>query len=493
MVWGSLATSLALIILGWAVDIVGFVSPTSTEDERKPVGLVLAVLSIYVIDFAINVVGACARGLVVDTLPVSKQQLGSAWASRMGAAGNIIGYAVGTLDLDNLLPGWLGGDSQFKKMTCISIFGLWLCIGITCYAVTERVLLPSSPGAQSESIASRMRLLWRRTLDLPPRIQSICWVQFWSWIGWFPFLFYGTTWVGETYYRYEYHPSHDPELPDDHDALGNVGRLGSLSLIFFSVITFASSVVLPSLVRPHALVDERVEKYTPRPPSLLPDSVSEFLVYLRDHRPDLLTMWLISNLSFASLMAWAPFVHSLSSATFLVALAGVPWAISGWAPFAEMGVEINRLAPEGTSVVLSRGGAYSAIRTSVDGGELTAVEQDGHELRRRISDAISEGSLHLQHADDSDAHSSTGELAGLYLGVLNVYTTLPQFVATFISWIVFLVFEPDKSQVKDDDPEHHRWLDVNQNAPNAIAICLFVGAMSSLVAVEATRRLKKLS
>lgn len=25
--------------------------------------------------------------------------------------------------------------------------------------------------------------LYKTTMDLPPRIQSICWVQFWSWIG----------------------------------------------------------------------------------------------------------------------------------------------------------------------------------------------------------------------------------------------------------------------------------------------------------------------
>lgn len=47
---------------------------------------------IYVVDFAINAVQACCRALIVDTLPVSRQQIGSAWASRMIAVGNIAGY-----------------------------------------------------------------------------------------------------------------------------------------------------------------------------------------------------------------------------------------------------------------------------------------------------------------------------------------------------------------------------------------------------------------
>ena len=60
-------------------------------------------------------------------------------------------------------------------------------------------------------------------------------------IGWFPFLFYSTTWVGETYFRYE-----NPEsAASSSDTLGDVGRLGSLSLVIFSGVTFLSSVLLP--------------------------------------------------------------------------------------------------------------------------------------------------------------------------------------------------------------------------------------------------------
>ena len=36
-------------------------------------------LSIYVLDFAINAVQSSCRSLIVDTLPIPKQQLGSAW------------------------------------------------------------------------------------------------------------------------------------------------------------------------------------------------------------------------------------------------------------------------------------------------------------------------------------------------------------------------------------------------------------------------------
>lgn len=63
-----------------------------TRAQADTSTIVLAVLMIYVVDFAINAVQACCRALIVDTLPVSRQQIGSAWASRMIAVGNIAGY-----------------------------------------------------------------------------------------------------------------------------------------------------------------------------------------------------------------------------------------------------------------------------------------------------------------------------------------------------------------------------------------------------------------
>lgn len=130
---------------------------------------------------------------------------------------------------------------------------------------------------------------------------------------------------------------------------------------------------------------------------------------------------------------------------------------------------------------------YTAVRGSVD-------EDDGMEMEEAYpeSTALSDGVLRLNHPDDHEAHSSTGELAGVYLGVLNVYTTLPQFVGTFISWIVFSILEPSKNNnVADDDPDHHRWLNLKKNAPNAIAVCMFIGALCSVVSAEAARRLKR--
>lgn len=111
--------------------------------------------------------------------------------------------------------------------------------------------------------------------------------------------------------------------------------------------------------------------------------------------------------------------------------------------------------------------------------------------------------LHLHHQPDRNdpddsSDSSTGETAGIYLGILNLFTTLPQFVGTFISMLVFSILEPGRS------PELHKAVpevgaDTSQAAgqsvqatdgPNAIAVCLFIGALSAVGAAYATKRMR---
>jgi solute carrier family 45 protein 1/2/4 len=82
---------------------------------------------------------------------------------------------------------------------------------------------------------------------------------------------------------------------------------------------------------------------------------------------------------------------------------------------------------------------YSAVWPSVEANVDSDIEMEEARLHGCI---LSESVLRLSHGDEEDAQPLTGELAGIYLGVLNVYTTLPQFVGTFISWIVFTLLEP---------------------------------------------------
>lgn len=67
----------SLLALGFTKEIVD--SFISDKDTAQLMTIVLAVLSLYSVDFSINAVMSCGRSLVVDTLPISKQQTGAAW------------------------------------------------------------------------------------------------------------------------------------------------------------------------------------------------------------------------------------------------------------------------------------------------------------------------------------------------------------------------------------------------------------------------------
>jgi solute carrier family 45 protein 1/2/4 len=146
-----------------------------------------------------------------------------------------------------------------------------------------------------------------------------------------------------------------------------------------------------------------------------------------------------------------------------------PWAIACWAPSAFLGIEVNRL---------SSGNSYQRLPHS-----------ESIEFASPITPS-SPSLLRLENGPSDDNVASTGELSGLYFGILNIYTTLPQFVATFISMLVFSILEPGKSPelAHDAHPSEHHGTD----GPNAIAICLLIGAMSTLAAAYATKKLKDL-
>jgi solute carrier family 45, member 1/2/4 len=368
-------------------------------------------------------------------------------------------YAIGALDLKAIFGNWMG-DTQFKKVCVIAAVAMMFAQSVTAWATQERVLVSDGYGFTPCNSIKHLTLrrkdndkdrtvmgLFSKTFmavfNVPERIQAICYIQFWSWIGWFPVLFYASTWIGEIYLRYE--------APDTghEDALDEVGRRGSMSLIVFSSVTTFFSIVLPWFIQSPG--ESEKPAYTARPPSSLEPILSRFKI----RKPSLLSAWAVGNLLFTASMIWAPVVRSVWFATLLFALLGIPSAIGALAPATFLGVEVNRMS---SSIPLSHSRGPSAGRRS------DSFELDGASSPPRT--------LHLRHESTSSVgSSSTGELSGIYLGILNIYTTLPQFVGTAISWVVFSILEPGKSPelAKDVKPDEHHASD----GLSGIAVCLF--------------------
>ncbi|KAK4648682.1 uncharacterized protein QC761_112360 [Podospora bellae-mahoneyi] len=441
IVIGSFIVSGSLLALGFTKEIVDFF--ISDKDTAQLMTIVLAVLSLYSVDFSINAVMSCGRSLVVDTLPISKQQTGAAWASRMGSLGHIIGYAMGAINLVGIFGPTLG-DTQFKQLTVIAALGMLTTAFITCWAVTERILLSVRHDPRQTDVRFKVvRQIWSTVLTLPPRIQAICNAVFWSWIGWFPFIVYSSTWVGETYFRYDV----SADARNSDDALGDMGRIGSTALTVYSTVSFISAWVLPALIQ--APEDK---SFTHRPPASIAPLINTFNKY----KPDLLTAWITGNIMFACAMFITPFATSFRFATAIVALCGIPWSVAGWAPTTFLGIEVNKLS-----------GQPDPTARNIEMRNVSVLEMG---------------------KPDEESSSSSGGLSGVYFGILNIYVTIPQFLSTLMSGMVFAMLEPGKSP--ELAHEAHPSETADPTGPNAIAVTMFLGALGSLVAAVVTKKLR---
>ena len=106
-------------------------------------------------------------------------------------------------------------------------------------------------------------------------------------------------------------------------------RYGTYASFLFSIVAFATNLVLPVLLR------------VPTKPGL--DARKSAT------KVGIPQAWTCAHLLFALAMFATIIVTSQAAATFLVAFVGLSWALTHWAPFAIIGNELATLPPFNTS------------------------------------------------------------------------------------------------------------------------------------------------
>lgn len=469
MLVGTAATVLSLGVLACAKSIVGSVLGIFGVDEAsrgvQATVMVLAVLMVYVLDFAINVVQAAIRAFIVDNAPSHQQDTANAWASRMAGFGNILGYLFGFVNLPDYIP--IFGSTQFKILCWLASMVMVLTVSISCLAITERdPSMDPLPDTQVSGLVAFFKTLYHSFRKLSSEIRIICLVQFFAWIGWFPFLFYTTTYVAETYAEHFYAAQPDMTQGEVEYFWQQGVREGAFALFIFAIVTFAASVLLPFIVAkdyktpdrsPYASSVDGQDNFsqapTPTTPTVAataaggyfgyqPAATAEDTISTNSAKRSLLhrlpaclprvphleipwltlrRIWLLSHLIFAAL-TWSTFlIYSVTSARILVALVGIPWAITQWVPFALIAAEV----------------------------------------RKRES-----------ARDYDDDHDSSSDQAGVVLGIHNVAIAAPQVIATLVSSAVFRALQKPRGSVGDD----------------SVAWVLRFGGVAALVAAWLTRK-----
>jgi solute carrier family 45 protein 1/2/4 len=381
-------------------------------------------------------VQAAQRAFAVDCVPIHQQDSANAWISRLLGVGNIVGMFCGGVDLTKAFP--FPGMTQFKALCCIASISIAVTATISILTIHERDPRsePEHPN-KNDSLLVLFMSLWRSVFRLPPQIAKVCKVQFLAWMGWFPVLFYTTTYVGGIYAEpfFRENPNRSPQEVDEIWEAGT--RHGSVAMLWFAIVTFVSSVLLPFIVSPKFKAPDALNPETAPMTAIggsmsssslikptvagrlyrqLQDATSGSLARIQISSLTLRRLWLYSHILFAVCMLLTFFVSSVAWATALIGLVGIPWAVTMWAPFALISAEISK-------------------RDAIRRGLIRPAQLGG-----------GDDDTQLLAAGEDDATDQ----AGVVLGIHNVSISAPQIFSTLAGSLLFSAIQKPRGAPGDE-------------------------------------------
>ncbi|KAK7695940.1 hypothetical protein QCA50_000579 [Cerrena zonata] len=479
--WWIVASTIALVIstltLAYCqelaalfVDLVGTGEGSWDPKRQKAVkntAIGFAVFSFYVLDFALNALQASLRNLLLDVTPSEQLNAGNAWHSRMTNAGNIVGYGFGFFPLAQLpIIRLLGGD-QFRKFCVVAMAILIATVWITCWTQEEKAR-ESRRVEKDNKLMDVIRNIYVAVTKLPRPIRRVCLVQVFAFMGWFPFLFYSTTYIGQIM---AYEQGRDP----DHDV---ATRTGELAMLFYSIIGVIAGTLLPHLSRRDTRLlahdgDEDEDAEITRLKLLVREWRAEAA---RKGKPlrlpfmpfFLRNIWTGALLLFTVITFSTFFITKVWQAIIAVALVGICWAVACWVPFAIIMEFLKEQESEGPTnaeeVVREWNRRPSHTRTqSTPAGRPVITNERTPLIRRRSFDE-----------NDIDSNEQSQPVAGgTILGIHNLAIVFPQFIVALVASAIFRAVDAEI----DDDPSNH----TTYYGKNGVAWVLRFGGVCALV------------
>lgn len=381
---GAVGIVISLITLAWVGDIIHALAAVlgvhTYEGVQTPIQIA-TILCITLLNLSIQPLQSGLRALIIDVCPPEQQSVANAWAGRFTGISNIIGYILGSFPLGSILRD--NETWRFRFLSLLSAAILVITVLVTVYFIREDDSRESTyervEGMLLIRILGNAKNGWS---SMPLQSQRVCVVQFFSWMGWFGFLFYSTPYVGQLYI------AESRRRGEEHFyLLGNAGiRLGTFARLLSAITGLATTFIVPHV----ASVNLRVtisEKSATK---------GQFGRWRQTH-----LIWALCQCSYAFCMFCTLFVSSTRAAIILITLAGVPWGVTQWAPFALLGEEI----------AMHQAKKYSMLEM----GTGRAMESQ----------------------------------SGAMMGIHNAVISIPQILAAVGSSVVFLLFEGSRSGEND--------------------------------------------
>ncbi|KAF5387983.1 hypothetical protein D9615_000522 [Tricholomella constricta] len=400
------------------------------KQQAKTTAISFAVVSFYVLDFALNGLQASLRNLLLDIAPADQLNAGNAWHGRMTNAGNIVGFGFGFLPLAKLpIIRLLGGD-QFRKFCVICIVILVITVWITCYCHEEQARQPMHQRNNRSKFKDVLMGIQSAIVTLPKPVRRVCFVQLFAFMGWFPFLFYSTTYMGQVM-------AYELQKEPDHEYATRTGEFAML--LYIGVVTGS---ILPHLAnRDRRLlastedVDEDAEmarlRHTVR--EWRADAVRQGKPLRLPIMPFLLrNIWTGALILFSVLTFSTFFITTVVQATIFISLVGICWAVAMWVPFAIiMEVLKEGSAPPTTAALAARRPSHVRV-LSTPPTMRRPVDERQPLLRRRS----------FQAYEPSPEDAAVAPMAGgTVLGIHNLAIVMPQFVVALVTSAIFRIVD----------------------------------------------------
>ncbi|ORX99859.1 MFS general substrate transporter [Basidiobolus meristosporus CBS 931.73] len=449
IVGGGVLVLSSVAAIAYAKELAHLFAVNSTDNDsvKRNVAILIAVVAFYILDFSINAVQACCRALILDRAPHDQQEVANAYAGRMLNIGSVVGYFMGFIDLVEVFP--MLGKTQMQILCAIAGMVFVFSLGITCLSVTEVVPhQENTPGpARKISITSTLQEIWYGFRYLPSPVQKICNVQFFAWMGWFPFLFYSTTWITEVYIRNS--RSTDPDIVED------AIRAGSFALFIQSIVSLVTTLVLPMLteylsegkeVQPCASEDSACTK------------IQKWSSNACIHLFDIHNIYTFSLVFFGTVMLVTYWVGSATEASVIVMLCGISWGIALWIPFALVGEFVSSN---------SHSHSHSTPGSAANTKCLPAVPESSTSTLYSSENNTSVITMSSNMATVNSEPQEPVLDSGIVLGIHNMYVVFPQFVIILVSTFIFTL-------LKESSTDSVGWV------LRVGGVCSFVAAYLSL-------------
>lgn len=359
-----------ITLLGLA--FVETIIPQTLESVVKAAAITLVVL----LNVAIQTLQSGIRAIVVDVCPPEQQARATAWASRFIGIGNILGYFAGSIRLPESIV-----KHESLRFRCLSILS---CL-LLAFTVVITILSVQEPSTQTELYnvqdGKRYNIVspWNKIVlgfqNMSERVWWVCKAQFFSWMAWFGFLFYSSSYIRDLYLVEHKRFGALSKAVDSHSV-----AVGSSANLLFAIIAFIASVTLPAVIGTSELFSTTAlsRKHTEK-------SLKQLSM-----------LWALSSLLYSLCTFSTIFVASTSAGVVLVAITGLSWAVTQWVPFALISTEISSHQ-------------YPQKVSSLLGAEEAAFEEIG------------------------------GMESGVMLGLHNAAMSLPQILSALMSSTIFWI------------------------------------------------------